>query len=250
MAGSIGTSSLLSKIGEYEEELARNPASDIFVPLAEAYRKMGLLEEASAAIEKGLVHHGDLVAAHVAQGRIRAQQGDLEGAVFAFEQALQRDAQSIQGLKGLARVRLMQNAPRMAVPILKKLLQIRPDDPDVLKMKATCEAQSAAEKKDPDRAQSTPIKTATMVDIYLKQGLHSEALTLCREILADNPDNDLIRTKAAEIEKLVAAGTLTGQPPATPDIAAGTVPESEKKTLEKILEDWLLAINKRRSHVQ
>jgi len=250
MAGSIGTSSLLSKIGEYEEELARNPGSDVFVPLAEAYRKMGLLEEASAAIEKGLPHHADLVAAHVAQGRIRAQQGDLEGAVFAFEQALHRDAQHVQGLKGLARVRLMQNAPQMAIPVIKKLAELRPDDPDVVKLKVNCEAQVAAGRKDPARSKSAPIKTATMVDIYLKQGLLEDALTLCREILGDNPDNEAIRIKADEIQRLIAENSAQAGGAEIPKLNDAAVTVGPSKSLEQILEDWLDAINKRRSHVQ
>jgi len=253
MAESFGTSSLLSKIGEYEEELSKNPGSQVFVQLAEAYRKMGLLEEASAAIEKGLPQHPDMVMAYIAQGRIRAQQGDHEGAVFAFEQSLQRDAKNVYGLKGLARVRLMQNAPDLAVPLVKQLMQLRSDDAEVVKLKATCEAQVAAAKKNPERVKGAPIKTATMVDIYLKQGLLEDALVLCNEILTDDPGNATILVKAEEVKARIAEAS---QPTATSGATmvaedVQVAPSTEAgESLVAILEKWLVAIAKRRSHVQ
>jgi len=253
MAESFGTNSLLSKIGELEEELSKNPGSQVFVQLAEAYRKMGLLEEASAAIEKGLPHHPDLVMAYVAQARIRAQQGDHEGAVFAFEQSLQRDATNIYGLKGLARVRLMQNAPDLAVPLVRQLMQLRGDDPEVAKLKASCEAQIAAAKKNPDKSKGAPIKTATMVDIYLKQGLLEDALVLCNEILSDDPGNATILAKAEEVKARIAAAaqpeTSSGPMMLAEDVPAAPTGETGK-SLINILESWLVAIAKRRSHVQ
>ncbi|PLY02891.1 MAG: hypothetical protein C0624_07495 [Desulfuromonas sp.] len=253
MADSLGTSSLLSKIGQYEEELAKNPDSQVFVQLAEAYRKMGLLEEASAAIEKGLPRHPDMTTAYIAQGRIHAQQGDHEGAVFAFEQALQRDAENSLSLKGLARVRLMQNAPNLAIPLVKKLLQIRADDPEVAKLKASCEAQVVAAKKDPERSKGAPIKTATMVDIYLKQGLFEDALVLCNEILTDDPGNVTILAKADEIKARIAEAL---KPAVSETKVVDTTPPSTQTnvgstpTLIEILENWLTAIAKRRTHVQ
>jgi len=253
MGESMGTSSLLTKIGEYEEELSKNPSSQIFVQLAEAYRKMGLLEEASAAIEKGLEHHSDLPMAYVAQGRIRAQQGDNEGAVFAFEQVLQRDAQNIYGLKGLARVRLMQNAASMAIPLVKQLLQLRPDDPEVKKLKASCEAQVSTEKQDSEKGKGAPIKTATMVDIYIKQGLFDDALTLCREILADDPGNDTIKHKIETITALKEQATGSSPDGKVANDSSVTETTIEKQPVGKsvvdILESWLSVIQKRRKHV-
>jgi len=253
MAASLATSSLLSKIGQYEEELSQNPGSEVFVQLAEAYRKMGLLEEASAAIEKGLPRHPDLVMAYIAQGRIRAQQGDHEGSVFAFEQALQREAQNIYGLKGLARVRLMQNAPDLAVPLVKQLIQLRGDDPEVVKLKASCEAQVSAARKNPDKAKGAPIKTATMVDIYLKQGLLEDALVLCNEILADDPGNAAILAKVEEVKGLIAEASpshaAVAQAPEVEMVEPEAAPDKGKSVVG-ILEGWLAAIAKRRSHVQ
>lgn len=255
MAESLGTSSLLSKIGEYEEILAKSPGSDVFVHLAEAYRKMGLLEEASGAIEKGLEHHPSMTAAHVTRGRIRAQQGDLDGAVYAFESALEHESNNASALKGLARVRLMQNATDAAIPIVKQLLQLRADDPEVAKLKAMCESQSSAAKKDADKASGAPIKTVTMVDIYIKQGLLEDARTLCLEILKDDPTNEVTQAKAQQIDQLIQEASSPAamvEEPQSDSIVIDEKPtqttESNKSAIE-ILEGWLAAINKRRSHV-
>ena len=47
-------SSLLGKVAAYTEILAKDPDSTIFVSLSEAYRKMGMLDEAKDVAERGL----------------------------------------------------------------------------------------------------------------------------------------------------------------------------------------------------
>ena len=131
------STSLLVKIGEFEEQLAAQPDSKVFVPLAEAYRKMDMLDEAIDTIAKGLKFHPELPVALVAQGRIKAQQGRLDEAVDSFQRVIGVDGKHVMALKGLARIRLMQNDMRQAISVVKQLLQIVPDDPDVAKLKRT-----------------------------------------------------------------------------------------------------------------
>ena len=242
------TGSLLAKIGEYEEELSQNPASKVFVHLAEAYRKMDLLDEAAGAIEKGLSQHQEMIPAYICQGRIRTQQGDLEGAAYSFNEALRREAQNIYALQGLARVHLDLEAPQKAIPLVKQLMRLRPDDPETLKLKKECEVQVAATRQGQGKASGAPIKTATMVDIYIKQGLLNDALALCDEILKDSPDNPAILAKKEQVVALLAASSETDlvEPVATDH---GTSSETKTLSYVDILEAWLSAINKRRTHV-
>ena len=58
----------------------------------------------------------------------------------------------------LAKVRLLQKKPQMAIPLVKQLMQADVNDPEVAKLKAGCEAQVAAQSKEA-RPKNTPIKT-------------------------------------------------------------------------------------------
>ena len=69
-------SSLLGNIAAYTEILAKDPNSTIFVSLSEAYRKMGMLDDARDVIKRGLINNPEYAPAHIDLARILCQQGD------------------------------------------------------------------------------------------------------------------------------------------------------------------------------
>ena len=89
-----------------------------------------------------------------------------------------------------------------------------------------------------------------MVDIYVKQGLLGDALALCDDILRDDPGNQSIARRASEIKMLMARDESTVSLDSPGVIQDQAAPVTPQKTVIEILEDWLVAINKRRSNVQ
>ena len=63
------------KIEEYQLILLKNPGSKVFAALAEAYRKMGLLEEAYDIAKKGVFKHPEYPSGRVALARILIDKG-------------------------------------------------------------------------------------------------------------------------------------------------------------------------------
>ncbi len=278
MAQDSDTSNLLGKIGQYEETLAQDPRSKVFVPLAETYRQMGLLDDALAAARRGLLVHPEYPLGHVALGRIQAQRREMEDAAQSFERALDLDGDNLQGLKGLARVYLLRKRAGEALPLVKRLVQLAPGDPEVQKLAATVKGSSgsqAAPSPEGGGGKEAPIKTATLAEIYIKQGLLREAIKVYREILEAHPENEEIRRKALALKKRLeeeggAAAAPSPPKPASPVPPPAPQPQAPAATKSapvaappkgpsspdsgegaiRNLEAWLEIIRKRREHVQ
>ena len=70
-------SELQAEIEKLERKHAENPEGRYFVPLANAYRKLGELERAEVLLRDGLRRHPDYLSAHIVLGRCLADRGAL-----------------------------------------------------------------------------------------------------------------------------------------------------------------------------
>ncbi len=75
-----------------------------FAPLAEAYRKEGMLPEALELLEAGLAHHPNYVPAHIVRGRCWVDSGSDAAAEASFGRVLDLDPENGIALKGLAEI--------------------------------------------------------------------------------------------------------------------------------------------------
>jgi len=148
--------SLLGKIAGFTEILAKDPQSTVFVSLSEAYRQLGMLEDALEIAQKGTQHLPGFSPGYIVMGRILAQQGDLAKAAMAFEQALAIEETSLQALKGLARTRYRQGYLDKARELLHKAEIFNPDDPIVQKMLASI-GRTAVESSGRESAAATAV---------------------------------------------------------------------------------------------
>lgn len=284
------TFALLGQVARYTETLARDSHSSVFVPLAETFRQCGLLREACAVAEKGLQTLPDYAPGYIVLGRIQAQQGHLVPAVASFEAALALEEGNADALKGLARLCSLQGQSSRARVFLLKLLAMNPGDSAAQKMLGTLPADPAPTQVIPPPvppsgkvAESVleetktlrggrsapnphaPISTATIADIYVRQGFTLRALKVYRDLLQADPHNEEIRRKLVELKVRIKREEGTGStsssesqgatavlPPtaAAPVVAVAMVgvPMGAAGALEQ-LENWLVAIEQRRGHV-
>lgn len=80
-----------AQVRRWQEEVARDPASAAFLPLADLYRREGRLDVAMRLCQRGLERHPEHVEAHVLLGRILRELGELERAIDEFDIALHLD---------------------------------------------------------------------------------------------------------------------------------------------------------------
>lgn len=284
--------SLLGKIAGYTEILAKDPQSTVFVSLCEAYRQLGMLDDALEIAQKGTRHLQGFSPGFVALGRIHAQQDDLAEAANAFEKALAIEKDSLPALKALARCRFRQGHLDKARELLLRAHQLNPADPIVNKMLASLSPAAVVasssqvsdekvtvaipstppaetgEQSTESGADASPIPTATLADLYLKQGLFIEAARIYRDILRRDPANERARIMLADLEQRIAetaaptpaseeTAVAVSQEPPQP-ISAAPEPENEPvfaappadslSTLD-MYQRWLNAIEQRRAYV-
>jgi tetratricopeptide (TPR) repeat protein len=79
------------RIRRWQDEVARDPGSLSFLPLADVYRKEGRLAVALRLCIRGLERHPDHVEGHVLLGRIYRELGELEPACDELDIALRLD---------------------------------------------------------------------------------------------------------------------------------------------------------------
>ena len=80
-----------AQVRRWQEEVARDPGSASFLPLAEVYRREGKIEVARRLCVRGLERHPEHVEAHFLLGRIHRESGDLERAFDELDIALRLD---------------------------------------------------------------------------------------------------------------------------------------------------------------
>jgi FimV-like protein len=177
------TDSIEARIRAFAEELAKNPKSKAFVPLADAYRQLGRYEEAVQVARKGLAIFPHYVAAKLALARACFENGDADPAAQLLEDVLHTAPDNLLANRILAEVYSEKGERDKAIPLLKKLLALEPGDEwSANRLQALEGPVSAPEPRSPPKP---GIRTATLAEMYRSQGHEKEALEIYEELAGD-----------------------------------------------------------------
>jgi len=127
----------------WSDELARDPSSLVFLPLAETLRRQGQLDLARKVAIRGLQRHPDNPDAHDQLARIQADRGDLQAAFDAWEMVLRLVPGHVGAIKGMAFVRFQQGRLGEAEELLGQA-QAAEGDTDVSAAMETIRRSSGA----------------------------------------------------------------------------------------------------------
>jgi predicted regulator of Ras-like GTPase activity (Roadblock/LC7/MglB family) len=108
--------------------IAADPASLLFLDLAERLRARRLLPQALVVAERGLERYPRLAAAHALLGRIRCDANDHAGAAEAWRQALACEPGNVEARKGLAYLDWRNGDAAAARKVLEELAAEHPGD--------------------------------------------------------------------------------------------------------------------------
>jgi len=95
-------------VRRWSEELARDPASLVFLPLGETLRRQGQLDLALKIAMRGLERHSHNTDAHDLLARIAVDRGELQRAFDEWDMVLRLTPNHLGALKGMAFVRFQQ----------------------------------------------------------------------------------------------------------------------------------------------
>lgn len=103
------------RVRRWQEEVARDPGSPSFLPLADVYRREGRLAVALRLCVRGLERNPDHVEGHVLLGRIYRELGELEPACDELDIALRLDPEHRAARRALGYLFLERRAWAEAV---------------------------------------------------------------------------------------------------------------------------------------
>ena len=119
------------EIRRWSEELARDPASMVFVPLGDALRRRGQLEPALKVATRGLERHPYDADAHDLLARIHADRGELENAMDEWSAALRVAPHHAGALKGMGFACFQSGRSAEAERYLVAAVAADPGDPTI-----------------------------------------------------------------------------------------------------------------------
>lgn len=270
---------LLVRMAGYIEILVKDPHSTVFAPLSDIYRTFGLLDEAVDLARKGTEVVPSYAPGFVALGRALAERGESAAARAAFAAALELDAEHLPALVGLATLHFGAGETQAALELLLRAQQLDPQDEVVTRLlpvvqtlaarlsvappaaapppvrETAAVAEEAAEPFVPGVSQP-PIATATLADIYIRQGFPEKALKVYGDLLQSDAGNAEIRSRYDALRRqiggespavgIVSVPVEAEQP--TPPVAARSAAQGND-ALIALYSRWLAAVNRRRAHV-
>jgi cellulose synthase operon protein C len=115
-------------VEKYEQLLAQDPTSTVFVELARAYLDKNDTEKAIAVCRQGCEHHPGSVVGRVLWGKALIQSGKASDAMQQFDAAIAIDRENPYAYNLIAEVLVRKALYRSALPMLRKAVSLQPGD--------------------------------------------------------------------------------------------------------------------------
>jgi tetratricopeptide (TPR) repeat protein len=109
-------------------QLARDPSSLVFLPLAEALRRRGQLEAALAIAISGATRYPEMAGAYDLLARIQSDRGEGDLAFDAWTTVLRLDPDHVGAHKGLAFLSFRAGDFPRSLRYLRRAVELRPKD--------------------------------------------------------------------------------------------------------------------------
>lgn len=131
-------------LDELFERYRQAPESFVFVPLADACRKMGRIDEALEICEGGIQRHPEYPSGHVVKGKCLFDKGDRDGARDVFERVLMLDENNLVALKYLGTIEADSGDLTAAERRFRHILSLDPENKEIKGILATVGEQEAS----------------------------------------------------------------------------------------------------------
>lgn len=118
----------IEDIERLKEKIEKDPNSKLFVPLAEEYKKAGMLEEAIEVLTKGLERQPNYLSARVSLGKIYMEKGMLNESRTEFEKVINAIPDNLYAHKKLAEIYTNLGDKDKAEKELFVVLKLNPTD--------------------------------------------------------------------------------------------------------------------------
>ncbi len=117
-----------SLVDKYEQILAQDPASTVFVELAKALLEKGEHARAIEVCQRGIGHHPTSIVGRVLWGKALINLGRPAEAMEQFDGAIGVDRENPHAYNLIGEVLLHKGLYRSALPLLRKAVALQPED--------------------------------------------------------------------------------------------------------------------------
>jgi tetratricopeptide (TPR) repeat protein len=188
-------------IERYQLEYQKNPRSKVFAPLAEGYRRLGLLKEAHEVAEAGVKYHPDFASGRVALGRILMELKKPDDALAQLKKAAELSPDNWMAHSLMGDLFLQLRRPKEALKAFKMVLFLHPQDEKAKKAVQKWEFLTADEYED-DLFEMKPVFRATPI---------AQADEVAAAVKADAPLPDFLRKQIDRALSLADAFTVRNE---------------------------------------
>jgi len=120
------------EIDRLATQLAKDPHSKVFMPLADEYGKAGMWEEAVAVLEDGLKLNPGFITAMVALGRAYDLMGQASKAKAILEESVKLSPENLRAHRTLIKIYQSQGLNESALQSCAVILTVNPRDEEAL----------------------------------------------------------------------------------------------------------------------
>jgi tetratricopeptide (TPR) repeat protein len=192
-------------IRHLETRLAREPGSQAYAALAEAYRRAGRGQEAVALCRQGLERYPGYTTARFVLAKALLDGDEVEAAGVELEQFLEREPDHEPALRLAAECALRSADPERALAHVRRLAVLDPDDRPLQGQLRALETAVGRPRGAPEAGGLWPLLaddtyvTVTFGDLCVAQGLLDEATAVFARLVVSAPDHDIARARLAEL---------------------------------------------------
>ena len=227
------------QIDRLATQLAKDPHSKAFMPLAEEYGKVGMWQEAAGVLEDGLKLYPGFITAMVALGRAYDQMSQPTKAKAILEESVKLSPENLRAHRTLIKIYMSQGLNESALQSCAVILTVNPRDEEALSVQSAL-GGPLKQKKEPERpkptapvtSNSSALKASAAPDLPVSATAEPEIASFMETAL---PPQDQIGEQLAVAKPDFQAADTEVMPPPSPH--AGAVAQ---------LEAWLCAIESRR----
>jgi tetratricopeptide (TPR) repeat protein len=252
------------EIDRLASQLAKDPHSKVFMPLAEEYGKVGMWKEAATVLEDGLKLYPGFITAMVALGRAYDHLGQAKQAKAILEESVKLSPENLRAHRTLIKIYTSEGLGDLARKSCTVILAVNPRDEEALSVQAALGGplKQPLQPQLPKAAApvTTPVSTptATAPPAPVKVAASAPEPSTAPDLPASTPDEpevDAADPNMTATEMLVTAlrsRDQTKQSLAEPvmELPAPdrieTPPPSPHAEVVAQLESWLRTINSRR----
>jgi tetratricopeptide (TPR) repeat protein len=192
------------EIRQFEARLAREPTSQAYAALAEAYRRAGRADEAVVLCREGLTRHPEYGTTRLVLAKALLEAGDVQGAAVEIQRFLGGEPDHEPALRIAVQCALRAGDPAGALGYARRLSALDPHDRTVQGLSRALDA-GVTGRVTPEVGGLWPLlvddtyATVAFGDLCLAQGLTDEATAVFSRIVVRQPDHETARARLGDL---------------------------------------------------